>query len=83
MPGRCRAAAVPRAAVTPVRLLTRTRRRGQRGGAGRVGGRCYDRATVDGMATHYQTGRKIPEELWGKVRRPAAASGLVPADVQC
>jgi Zn-dependent oligopeptidase len=32
-----------------------------------VDGRCYDRATIDGMATHYQTGEKIPQQLWEKV----------------
>ena len=29
---------------------------------------CYDQATVDGMAVHYQTGAPIPADLWKKVK---------------
>jgi len=29
---------------------------------------CYDKATVDKMAVHYETGETIPEELWNKVK---------------
>jgi len=29
---------------------------------------CYDKATVDGMAVHYETGAPIPPELWAKVK---------------
>jgi oligopeptidase A len=29
---------------------------------------CYDKATVDKMAVHYQTGQGIPAELWDKVK---------------
>jgi len=29
---------------------------------------CYDKATIDKMAVHYETGEKIPEELWTKIK---------------
>ena len=29
---------------------------------------CYDQATVDGMAVHYETGSPIPADLWRKVK---------------
>ncbi|KAJ1473357.1 peptidase M3A/M3B [Baffinella frigidus] len=29
---------------------------------------CYDRKTIDKLAVHYETGAKIPDELWEKVK---------------
>jgi len=29
---------------------------------------CYDKATIDKMAVHYETGEKIPDELWTKIK---------------
>merc|ERR1712216_388567 len=28
---------------------------------------CYDKATIDKMAVHYETGESIPSDLWNKV----------------
>uniref|UniRef100_A0A7S0E0D4 oligopeptidase A n=1 Tax=Hanusia phi TaxID=3032 RepID=A0A7S0E0D4_9CRYP len=29
---------------------------------------CYDKATIDKLAVHYETGKKMPDELWQKIK---------------
>eukprot|EP00961_Rhodomonas_salina_P157153 2115767-Rhodomonas_salina.3 len=39
---------------------------------------CYDKATIDKMAVHYETGEKIPEELWTKIKVASSSSSSSP-----